>query len=121
MFGHRSCWSGGFTWEISIFLNLWPPGAKTITICAIDTPKGSSWQMWIGGENVPPPLLPTHQSVLTPEIDEQVLSSSNNRAEMPEKRQIYYDTEALEVWRILNPAASGTECHPSGSPDWPRS
>jgi Uma2 family endonuclease len=90
---------GSYQLEIGSLLKGMLPGGRAVTECPISTADGvkAADVAWISkarldeiGENV----------CLTkaPEICVEVLSPDNTRAEMEEKRALYFSAEAEEVW-----------------------
>lgn len=90
---------GGFQFEIGYLLRTLLPGGRTVTECPISTADGvrAADVVWIShaklaaiGENI----------CLTkaPEICVEILSPKNTRAEMAEKKALYFAAGAREVW-----------------------
>lgn len=85
--------------EIEFILRSLLEGGKTLPECAIKTSQGTkvanvAWvssAIWtkIKGET---------EASIAPEICVEVISTSNTKKEMAEKRQLYFDAGAKEVW-----------------------
>ena len=85
--------------EIEFILRSLLKGGKTLPECAIRTVKGTkvadvAWvssAIWtkIKGET---------EASIAPEICVEVISAGNTKKEMAEKRQLYFEAGAIEVW-----------------------
>ncbi len=85
--------------EIEFILRSLLKGGKTLPECAIKTGKGTkvadvAWvssAVWtkIKGET---------EASIAPEICVEVISVGNTKKEMTEKRQLYFEAGAIEVW-----------------------
>jgi len=75
------------------------PGRGAVEF-AIDTPKGVKLPdvAWISEERWQRYAKDAEASPIAPEICAEVLSKSNTRAEIDEKKQLYLDCGAVEVW-----------------------
>ncbi len=91
--------------EIVWLLRNWNPGGRVITECPVSTRKGVKaadvawcsarvWDSLDGGSCFE----------TAPEICVEVLSPSNTRGEIEEKKALYFEEGALEVWLV---SASG--------------
>jgi Uma2 family endonuclease len=119
---------GGFQFEIGYLLRTLLPGGRTVTECPISTADGvrATDVAWISytlleaiGENV----------CLTkaPEICVEILSPKNTRAELAEKKALYFAAGAKEVW-FCNKGAMTFFCRATSAgdpasrfcPDFPR-
>jgi Uma2 family endonuclease len=92
--------------KIAILLNQLLPGGIVLTECPISTADGvrGADVAWISRERFAPmdgDLCLDH----APEICVEVLSPSNTRREIDEKRALYHEAGALEFWTC---AANGT-------------
>ena len=75
------------------------PGRRAVEF-AIETPKGVKLPdvVWISEERWSQIPEDAEASPVAPEICIEVLSKSNTSAEIDEKRRLYFDRGALEVW-----------------------
>lgn len=82
------------------------PGRRGVEF-AVDTPKGTKAPdvIWISEERLKDKPEDSASSPVMPEICVEVLSSSNTKAEMEEKRQLYLDGGAEEVWVVSEEGA----------------
>jgi len=89
----HAIWQGEIEWQLRRLL----PLGRTAPEFAIDTRLGTKTPdvVWYSREREEELL--TNDSV-APEICVEVLSSSNSGAEMAIKRELYFETGALEVW-----------------------
>jgi len=85
--------------SLTILLQAHLPSGKVITECPISTPAGVKVTdvSWISRERR---QAQKGQKLLTlaPEICVEVLSPSNTRAEIDEKKRLYFEAGAEEVW-----------------------
>lgn len=85
--------------EIAYALKFLLKKGRILTECAIATTKGTKVAdvAWMSDERF---LQVKHQAEcsVAPEICVEVLSSSNTQDEMREKRQLYFEQGAIEVW-----------------------
>ncbi|MCB1065636.1 MAG: Uma2 family endonuclease [Verrucomicrobiae bacterium] len=92
---------GNLQSEVARLLGNWNPGGKVITECPISTRKGvkaadiawCSAEIWAKAES---------ESCFrqAPEICVEVLSPSNTDAEIEEKKSLYFEEGAQEVWLV---------------------
>jgi Uma2 family endonuclease len=97
---------GHFQSEVAWHLRNRKPGGKVVTECPISTRKGvkaadvawCSLEIWHSVDE---------QSCFTqsPEICVEILSPSNTRSEIAEKKALYFEEGAIEVWLV---SADGT-------------
>lgn len=84
-------------YQSQITLLIWQllPGGKPITECPIQTSAGVRVPdvAWASAERRQPVIY-----TLAPEICVEVLSPYNDEQEMDEKRALYFEAGALEVW-----------------------
>ena len=85
--------------EIEFLLRSLLKGGKTLPECAIKTGKGTKVAdvAWASLDLLSKIKDETEASI-APEICVEVISSSNTKKEMAEKRQLYFEAGALEVW-----------------------
>lgn len=85
--------------EISYLLRARSVAGKTLTECAIATRLGTKVAdvAWASTERLATIWSEIECSV-APELCVEVLSSTNTRKEMQDKRQLYFERGALEVW-----------------------
>ena len=88
-----------FQGEIAFLLRSLRQHGKTLVECAIHTRKGTKVAdvAWLSGERYKKNKHKTECDV-APEICVEVISASNTEAEMQEKRELYVETGAQEVW-----------------------
>ena len=87
--------------EIARLLGNWNPGGKVITECPISTRKGvkaadvawCSTSVWEATEG-------KSCFVTAPEICVEVISPSNTASEIAEKKTLYFEKGAKEVWLV---------------------
>ncbi|MDD2725434.1 MAG: Uma2 family endonuclease [Methylovulum sp.] len=88
-----------FQGEIAFLLHSLLKDGKTLTECAIKTSKGTkvadvawaSMDVWA--------IIKTQtEASIAPEICVEIISDSNTQQEMVEKRQLYFEAGAKEVW-----------------------
>jgi Uma2 family endonuclease len=85
--------------EIGFLLKLQSEEGRTLVECSVDTPSGVKVAdvAWLSAS-----FVETHGEVtpfeLAPELCVEILSPSNSRVEMAEKKQLYFDQGAQEVW-----------------------
>lgn len=85
--------------EIEFLLRCLLKGGKTLPECAIKTSKGTkvadvawvSLPIWAK-------IKSEAEASIAPEICVEVISTSKTKKEMAEKRQLYFDAGAKEVW-----------------------
>jgi len=94
-----SSWHGGFQGEICHLLKALMEGGRVFAECPIETTDGTrvADAAWMSRERWRP-----HRKAISlpvaPEVCVEILSPSNAREEMLEKRNLYYAAGALEVW-----------------------
>ncbi len=94
-----SSWHSRYESEISFLLRKLLPGGHAFTECPIETEDGTRVAdvAWMSTERYQP-----HRRAISlpiaPEICVEVLSPSNTREEMLQKRLLYYAAGAEEVW-----------------------
>lgn len=78
---------------------LLPSIGEVLAECAIKTKKGTKVAdvAWVSSERFEKIKYETDCSI-APEICIEILSSSNTKEELEEKRLLYFDAGALEVW-----------------------
>ena len=88
-----------FQGEIAFILRTLLPNGKTVPECAIKTSKGTKAAdvAWISLELVNK-LKYLIETPIAPEICIEVTSPSNTKKEMIEKRTLYFEAGAKEVW-----------------------
>lgn len=90
---------GGFQAAVSYFLRTLLPEGKTYGECPISTPDGVKVAdaAWISREKLA--KIGRHVCLLeAPEICVEILSPSNTRRELAEKKALYFAAGAEEVW-----------------------
>jgi Uma2 family endonuclease len=90
---------GGYQFEIGYLLRTLLPRGRTVTECPLSTPDGvrAADVAWISHKR----LAEIGESIClakAPEICVEVLSPKNSRAEMTEKKALYFAAGAQEVW-----------------------
>lgn len=85
--------------EIEFILRSQLQGGKTLPECAIKTSKGTKVAdvAWVSLGLLAKIKSETEASI-APEICVEIVSSSNTQKEMIEKRQLYFEAGAQEVW-----------------------
>lgn len=85
--------------EIEFLLRSLLSGGKALPECAIKTSKGTKVAdvAWASTELLNKIKMETEASI-APEICVEIMSSSNSKKEMLEKRQLYFKAGAKEVW-----------------------
>ena len=85
--------------EIEFILRSLLKGGKTLPECAIKTRKGTKVAdvAW-ASLDVLSKIKDETEASIAPEICVEVISSSNTKKEMMEKRQLYFEAGAMEVW-----------------------
>ena len=85
---------------ISLFGKLLP-GGRTITECPVSTSDGVKLvdAAWMSRERFEP-MREFSVFEKAPEICVEVISPSNTRAEMDEKRALYFEIGCLEFWTV---------------------
>ncbi len=85
--------------EIEFILRTLLTGGKTLPECAIKTSKGTKVAdvAWVSSSLLAIIKNETEASI-APEICVEITSSSNTKKEMAEKRQLYFEAGAKEVW-----------------------
>jgi Uma2 family endonuclease len=88
-----------FQGEIEYLLRLIMKAGKTLPECAIKTRKGTKVAdvVWIS-QNKFDRVKHEIECSIAPEICVEVLSSNNSLKEMKEKRKLYFEQGAIEVW-----------------------
>lgn len=88
-----------FQGEIEFILRSLLKGGKTLPECAIKTSKGTKVAdvAWVSLDLLSKIKDETEASI-APEICVEVISTSNSQKEMTEKRQLYFEAGAKEVW-----------------------
>jgi len=90
---------GDFQFQVAFHLHQSNPSGKTTTECPISTTEGvkAADVAWISKERL---LDAVVNNVLTiaPEICVEVLSPSNSKSEIDEKKRLYFEAGAEEVW-----------------------
>lgn len=76
------------------------PSGEATTEFAVETPGGIKVPdvIWISHERLADLPEDAEASPVMPEIVVEVLSGSNTRAEMEQKRRLYFEARAREVW-----------------------
>jgi len=90
---------GNYQSEISYLLRRSMPEGRTITECPISTSEGVKGAdvVWISRERRAP-MDGAVCFTTAPEICVEVLSPSNSKAEIAEKKRLYFEAGAEEVW-----------------------
>lgn len=90
---------GNFQSQICFKLSTLLPNGKTITECPISTSEGVRGVdvIWISSERVKT-AVEANVLVEAPEICVEVLSPGNTRQEIAEKKRLYFEGGADEVW-----------------------
>ncbi len=85
--------------EIEFLLRSLLKSGKTLPECAIKTGKGTKVAdvAW-ASLDVLSKIKDETEASIAPEICVEVISSSNTKKEMAEKRQLYFEAGAIEVW-----------------------
>jgi Uma2 family endonuclease len=85
--------------EIEFLLRSLLKKGKTLPECAIKTTKGTKVAdvAWVSSVTWAKIKMEADASI-APEICVEVISASNNKKEMTEKRQLYFEAGAKEVW-----------------------
>jgi Uma2 family endonuclease len=85
--------------EIEFLLRSLLKNGKTLPECAIKTRKGTKVAdvAW-ASLDVLSKIKDETEASIAPEICVEVISSSNTKKEMAEKRQLYFEAGAIEVW-----------------------
>ena len=85
--------------EIEFLLRSLLKNGKTLPECAIKTRKGTKVAdvAW-ASLDVLSRIKDESEASIAPEICVEVISSSNTKKEMAEKRQLYFEAGAIEVW-----------------------
>ena len=88
-----------FQGEIIRLFNALKQGGKAVVECAINTRKGTKVAdvAWLSGERYKQNKHKT-ECIIAPEICDEVISSGNTESEIQEKRVLYFETGAEEVW-----------------------
>lgn len=88
-----------FQSEIAFLLHSLLKDGKTLTECAIKTSKGTKVAdvAW-ASSTVWAIIKPQTEASVAPEICVEIISSSNTQKEMADKRQLYFEAGAKEVW-----------------------
>ncbi|MEY4767892.1 MAG: hypothetical protein RL637_531, partial [Pseudomonadota bacterium] len=85
--------------EIMFLLRVLLKGGKPVPECAIKTRKGTKAAdvAWLSSEQL---IKARHKTELdfAPEICIEVMSASNTEKEMAEKRKLYFEVGAKEIW-----------------------
>jgi Uma2 family endonuclease len=90
---------GGYQFDIGTFLKTYLPGGKVTVECPISTSEGVKVAdaAWVSAKRLREIGGRTALSA-APEICVEVLSPSNTRNEIEEKRRLYFEAGAKEVW-----------------------
>lgn len=90
---------GGFQFNIGTELQKCLPGGTVITECPVSTSEGIKFAdaIWISPARKRKALR-SGLLEMAPEICVEVLSPSNSRGEMTEKKRLYFESGAKEVW-----------------------
>lgn len=85
--------------EIEFILRSLLKGGKTLPECAIKTSKGTKVAdvAWVSSDLLSKIKGETEASI-APEICVEIISTSNTKKEMVEKRALYFEAGAKEVW-----------------------
>jgi Uma2 family endonuclease len=85
--------------EIEYILRSLLKEGKTLPECAIKTSKGTKVAdvAWVSS-GLLAKIKDEIEASIAPEICVEIISTSNTKKEMAEKRQLYFDTGAKEVW-----------------------
>jgi Uma2 family endonuclease len=85
--------------EISFLMRTIRQDGLVMSECAIKTPKGTKVAdvAWASIDRVMQ-IREQTEALIAPEVCVEVLSSSNTTSEMQEKRELYFERGALEVW-----------------------
>ncbi len=99
MMSPASSWHGGLQYDLARELDRQLPGGRILIECPIDTSDGTRVAdvAWMSRER----WLPHQKAIslpLAPEICVEILSPSNHAGEMVEKRRLYHEAGAEEVW-----------------------
>jgi len=88
-----------FQGEIEFLLRSLLKGGKTLPECAIKTSKGTKVAdvAWVSLDLLAK-IKGQAEASIAPEICIEVISTSNSKKEMLEKRQLYFEAGAKEVW-----------------------
>lgn len=88
-----------FQGEIAFILRTLLPNGKAIPGCAIKTCKGAKAAdvAWVSSKLINK-LKSLSEITIAPEICVEVISPSNTNQEMKEKRRLYFEVGAKEVW-----------------------
>lgn len=85
--------------EISFLMRTIRQDGLVMSECAVKTPKGTKVAdvAWASIDRVMQ-IREQTEALIAPEVCVEVLSSSNTPGEMREKRELYFERGALEVW-----------------------
>ena len=120
---------GGFQSEIGYLLRTLLPDGRVFTECPVSTADGVKGVdvIWVSRARL---AAKSRKNILTaaPEICVEVLSPDNTRAEMAEKRALYFAAGAREVWlcdragvmTFFTSAASRGQTSSKFCPEFPR-
>lgn len=100
--------------KISNLLFLLHKGGQVLVECAVETGKGTrvadvAWASSVLFQRIKNDAAASH----APEICVEVFSESNSKAEMEEKKQLYFEQGAQEVW-FCNRAGAISFYNPEG-------
>jgi Uma2 family endonuclease len=86
--------------KIAVLLNQLLPGGEGLTEFPLRTSKGVKGidAVWISDERLARQLGPSDVASIAPEICIEVISPSNKRGEIEEKKSLYFERGALECW-----------------------
>ncbi len=93
-------WHGNYQTEIATLLKQLVPAGHVVSECPIETSDGVKGVdvAWLSAARHPGRHRYTVMKV-APEICVEILSPSNSAAEMQERRRLYFECRAEEVWQ----------------------
>lgn len=92
---------GGWQCDVGFFLRTLLPDGKALTECPISTSEGVKLadNAWISRERLAKSRR-KNVFVIAPEICAEVISPTNRRGEIEEKKRLYFEGGAGEVWIV---------------------